>query len=289
MTYERTRRARTTAAAIIIVTASLALSGCKKAPGGQVAAVVNDEEITQREVRADMSPAEVQARDATATTRSVLDRVIDRNLLAQYAHDQGLDRDPEYVTRRRQLEQALLATMAMRKIAAPAAQPRQAAAQAFVAKNPLMFGQRQVLTLDQISMQSPNPLSKLDAYSRLGSIDAAATALKNDGVQFTRARQQLDTGSISNELASQVVKLKDGQPFAISTDGTTYLNAIVGRAPAAQPQQNWLPAATAAVRQQQANDLINEVIARLRKGSSIVYDPAYKGPAAGQPGSSAKR
>ncbi len=288
MTYEWTSRSGRAATAAMIVLAALTLPGCKKAPGGQVAAVINDEEITQREVRADMSPAELRARDATGTTRVVLDRVIDRTLLAQYAHDQGLDRDPEYVTRRRQLEQALLATMAMRKIAAPAATPSQAAAQSFIDKNPLMFGQRQNLTLDQISLPSPDPLSKVDAYSRLGSINAAAAALKAQGVEFTRDRQQLDTGSISTDLAVQVVKLKDGEPFAVSTGGTTYLSAIVGRAPAVTPRDNWLPAATNVVRQQQGTDLINTVIARLRKAASISYDSAFKDASVAKAGSNAK-
>jgi peptidyl-prolyl cis-trans isomerase C len=238
--------------------------------------VVNNEEITQREVRADMSPAEQQSADSVGTTREVLNRVIDRNLLAQFARDQGLDREPDYVTRRRQLEQALLATMAMRKIAGPAANPSTADAQAFISRNPLMFAQRQQLTLDQISMASPTPLTKVGTYSGLGSIDAIAAALKAEGVPFTRGRQQLDTGGVAKELAQQIVKLKNGEPFAVSTNGTTYLSAVLQRAPAATPQDTWLPSATDAVRQEKGNALMTAELAKLRKSAEIVYDPAFK-------------
>jgi len=283
MKYGHVVGARIPVTAMMVLAASLALAGCKKTPGGQVAAVVNNEEITQREVRTDMTPAEQQTANDPATTRTVLDRVIDRNLLAQYARDQGLDRDPEFVARRRQLEQGLLATMAMRKIAAPAASPSAADVQAFITKNPLMFGQRQVLALDQISMKSPEPLSKVDNYTRLGTIDAIAAALTAQGIPFNRARQQLDTGGISNEFAAQVVGLKDGAPFALSTNGVTYLSVIVGRTPAVIPRGDWAPSATDALRQQQGTTLLNAAIARLRKGADIVYDSAFKRTAGAAP------
>lgn len=266
-----------TASAALVVAMSLGASGCKKAPGGQVAAVVNDEEITQREVRAEMTPQDQQAnQDPVASTRAVLDRVIDRNLLAQYAREQGLDRDPEYVTRRRQLEQALLATMAMRKIAGPDASPGPQAAQAFINANPYMFGQRQIVALDQIRMASPNPVSKIEVYSRMGSIDAIAAALRAEHIPFTRSRQEMDTGSAANDFARQMLALKNGEPFALSTNGTSYLSAIVGRTPAVTPREGWLPAATDAVRQQKGSERVNAEIARLRKAAEITYDPAFK-------------
>src|ERR1043166_1152046 len=80
------------------ITVSLAMSmvllaGCAKKAEGQVAAVVNGEEITLQEVNAELGDGNVPEGAAGAAARqTALQRIVQRRLLAQTARDEGLDK-----------------------------------------------------------------------------------------------------------------------------------------------------------------------------------------------------
>ena len=89
--------------------AALILAGCDKEPEGQVAAVVNGDEITLQEINAEIASANVPAgTDAKQLQRQALNRIVERRLLAQSAREDGLDKTPEYLIRSRQVDDALL-------------------------------------------------------------------------------------------------------------------------------------------------------------------------------------
>ena len=77
--------------ALALVLGSLA--ACKQEATGQVAAVVNGEEITLQEVNSEIGGAELpQNVDRKAIQQAALQRIIERRLLAQAAKDDGLDK-----------------------------------------------------------------------------------------------------------------------------------------------------------------------------------------------------
>ncbi len=257
--------------------AALLLAGCHKKPGGQVVAVVNNEEITQQELRAEADAAGVPpGQDLATFAPAILDRVIQRNLLASYAHDQGLDRGPEYVARRRQLEQALLANLGLRKLAEPAGQPTPAEVQAFISQNPALFARRQKLTLDQIRFATPADPKQIKALSALGSIDAIQAKLKADNVPAARGTAALDTGTVESAVARQVSALPDGQVFDLSVNGTTFISAITGRTNLTTPAGAWSQPAAATLRRERIQRTIADAMARMRAGAKIDYDPAFR-------------
>jgi peptidyl-prolyl cis-trans isomerase C len=258
------------------------LAGCEKKTGGQVVAVVNSEEITQQELR-----AEAEANGAPAGTDfqkiapAMLDRVIQRNLLADYARKQGLDRGPDYVARRRQLEQSLLATLALRKLAGTPTTPTPADVQKFIADNPTLFAGREKLTLDQVGFPTPPDPKQIKALAALGSISAVETKLKADGTPAKRGNAILDTGTVDPSVAVQMTKLANGALFDLSTGGITYISAITGRTAAVTPADTWTAPATEALNRQRMNKTVTDAIANLRKSAKIDYDAAYK-PVAGK-------
>ena len=85
------------------------LGGCQKEATGQVAAVVNGEEITLQEINAELAQLQVpEGVDRAQVQQAALQRIVDRRLLAQAAKEDGLDATPEFLVRHRQLEDALL-------------------------------------------------------------------------------------------------------------------------------------------------------------------------------------
>lgn len=268
---------RRRAALFAIACAPLLLAGCQKKPGGQVVAVVGSEEVTQPELRAEADAAGVPAgTEAQSYAPAMLDRVIQRNLLADYARDQNLDRGPEYVARRRQLEQSLLANLALKKIAGALPAPTPGEVQAFISANPALFGSRAKIALDQVRFPAPADVAQIKALTGLGSIDAIVAKLGADRVPNARGRAALDTGTVEPMVARQIAALPNGQLFDLTVKGETFISAIVGREPTTTPPASWTQPATAMLQRERVQKAVIAQMAKLRSGAKITYDPAYQ-------------
>ncbi|HEY6869875.1 MAG TPA: hypothetical protein VI199_08980 [Novosphingobium sp.] len=122
------------------------LAGCDhKAPAAigddQVMASVPDAEITRFELRNE--PAAIGE-----LPTGVLERVIDRKLLAARARSEQVEDDPEYLAALRRTREELLIAALRRKLAREGGQPDEAQLRAFAAEHPWMFARRQVLVLE---------------------------------------------------------------------------------------------------------------------------------------------
>jgi EpsD family peptidyl-prolyl cis-trans isomerase len=281
MSQSGSRVGKTTVSLLVLATGALLLAGCDKKPGGQVVAVVNNEEVTRQELKIEAQQAQIPAgTDPKAAIPALIGRVVDRNLLAEYARAEGLDRAPEYVARRRQLEKNLLAGLALQKLAATQPEPTAADVEKFIAANPTAFAQRKILSLDQIRFATPTDVAKLKAITTLPTIDAVAAKLTADGVRFERGEKAFDTASIDSSVAKQIVALQNGEIFDISTGGVTFVNIITARRDAVAPNAEWKLAATDAVKRQNLNKALEAEMKRIRDRATIVYDPAFKPKAA---------
>src|SRR3954468_1079301 len=180
----RAFRSQGAAMALAIMSAGL-LSACNKEPGGQVVAVVDDQEITQQDVRAEAAANNITNKAALeAATPGIVGRLVDRTVLSDYARDNNLDRGPEYVARRRQMEESLLAYLALRKLVGNLEQPTKAEARSYIAANPITFSQRQRLTLDQVRFAKPAQYKTIQELARLPTLDAVEAKLRAGGVRF---------------------------------------------------------------------------------------------------------
>ena len=76
--------------------ALLALSGCKREATGQVAAVVNGDEITLAELNQEIAEARIPpSADKKAVQQAALQKIVDRRLITQVAKEDGIDKQPE--------------------------------------------------------------------------------------------------------------------------------------------------------------------------------------------------
>lgn len=257
--------------------ASLLLLGCDKQPGGQVVAVVGDDEITLTELRAEArTPPTAAEPEVLAANAAALERLTDRNLLAKYARDKGFDRSPDYVARRRQIEQQLLATLAIRELAGTPPKPSPAEVQKFIDANPTLFAQRQRLDIDRIQLAGRVDQPVIQSLVKLQDLDATAARLTAEGIQFRRGRGVFDTASVDPGVAKQIAALPDGEVFDLTMNGATYIAAITGRAPLPSTPANWNGLATAAVARSQVASRVETELAKLRKATPIQYDAAYR-------------
>jgi peptidyl-prolyl cis-trans isomerase C len=260
-----------------IVLLASALTACQKHPAGQVVAIVNGQEITAQELVAEAQAAGI---DADFSQKSIisklLQRVINRDLLADYAKQSGLDRSPEYVLRRQQLAQTLLADLAARKIAGGSTLPPKNEVDAYIVAHPMFFAQRQRLALNQVTFPTPANSETLKSIIELQKIDDVVAKLASLNIQYTTGNVTMDTASVDPNIARQVLALKDGEVFDLSTGGKTYISVITARTTAAGEPTTWPTVATNAIRVEKLTKAVGNSLKDIRDKATIEYNPQFK-------------
>jgi peptidyl-prolyl cis-trans isomerase C len=218
-----------TATALIAI--SWMLTACEKKPTGQVVAVVNGEEITLQELNSELTELKVpENADKKEARRAVLQQIVGRRLLAQQAKEEGVDRDPNYVSAERRMKEQLLVSMYAKKAMDTVKVPDTAAINKFMAENPTQFGQRTLYKLDQIQFDMPADPRSLKALESAHTMDEVAETLTKMGIRFVRGTGSFDSGKIPERMLKQILGLKPGEPFVVpaSEPGKGLVNVITG-------------------------------------------------------------
>jgi len=265
---------------IAVLTGALLLASCQKEATGQVAAVVNGEEITLQEVNAELGEAQLpEGADKALAQQAALQRIVDRRLLAQAAREDGLDQSPEFLIRRRQLEDALLVQLLGQRTGRTASVPDARAIDAFMKENPAVFAGRTIYTVDRIQFPVPGDSSKLKALEDDHSMDAAAATLRRLGIQFTRGPAQMDSAQLGQARLNQIRAMPEGEPFVIPEAGLVTVAVITGET--AQPVQSEQarPAAVQMMRNQSLSDAMRQRLQAEKAESEIQYQQGFAPPA----------
>ncbi len=267
---------------------ALSLAACGKEPTGQVVAVVNGDEVTMQEVNAELARLNVpETADKKRIQQQVLQQIVDRRLIAQAAAKDGLDRDPTYLVRQRQLSEALLVQMYGDNAGKSLRVPDAAAIDRYIAEHPASFAGRSVLTLDQLQFPLPSNPERLRALEGAKSIAEAATILTRLNIPFQRGTSRMDTGQIPQQMMAQIQALPPGEPFIVPGGGVVTVNVITGREATAVPDAQARALAVQAMRNEQLGTIMQDRLKGQRATAKIEYQSGYEAPAT--PGAPASR
>lgn len=258
----------------------LTLGACGKKAEGQVVAIVNGEEVSQQELNAELAGQNVpEGVDKKLLMRQVLQRVIDRKLLVQRAKEQGIDKDPDYLTQKRRLDENLLVSLLGKKAAAGIKIPDAAAIEKFMTENPQMFAQRARYSLDQLQFDLPPNPERLSVLEKDHSLAEVAASLDKLGIKYVRGTSVLDSATTPPALLAQIVKLPAGEPFILPAGGKVYASVITGQQASPTPTEVARPAATEAIRRRELTDISGKMIKQARDTAKIEYQPGFEPPA----------
>lgn len=272
-----------------LLASTVLLAACDREATGQVAAVVNGEEITLQEINAELSGANIpQGADQKRVQQAALQRIIERRLLAQTAKEEGVDQSPEYLIRKRQLEEALLVQMLRQRQERAAAVPDQRAIDKYVQDNPGIFAGRTVYTLDRIQFPLPADISSLRALEDDTSMAEVAATLNSLGIRFERGPAQMDTARLGQQQLAQIQQLPPGEPF-ITPEGGLVTVAVITNSNA-QPitAQNARPVALEAMRNESINKSLQAQLDQAKRTAEIEYQAGFAPPANATPAAGAR-
>lgn len=262
----------------VLLTAAL-LAGCNKEPEGQVVAVVNGDEITMQELNSELGNAQLPEGAARDEIRNqALDSIINRRLLAGVAKEQGIDDSPEFIVRRRQLEEALLVQLLAQRTARPMKQPTSQEVSDFVAKNPQMFAKRAILTLDQVRFPTPPNQDYIKALEPATTMAEVVTALNRLGIRFERGTARVDTAQMSPEMFNRVSAVGSREPFVIPSPAGVSVSQIMSSQPAPPPQNQVTAAATSVIQQRNLATELGNMIKAAKEEAGIDYQPGFAAP-----------
>ena len=265
------------------------VAGCHKGvPEGQVAATVNGEEVTLQELNTEIQASNVPpGMDKQLAQREALQHIIDRKLLINAAREKKIDKSPEYQSQKQRADELLLAQTYAKQQLAVIPVPTDADISKFMGEHPNVFGNREIVQLDQIRYRSgPNDAKYRAAIKADHSLDAVGQHLTNLGVKFERGKNGLDTAQVPTEIMKEINALPAGEPIELPANGIITINVIVGRQPAPIDPAQARQAAVAAWRQQQFTKLISDQLKQMRDSAKITYQNGFAPPAA-KPGAAA--
>lgn len=276
--------------AAALLASTVLLAACDKEPTGQVAAVVNGEEITLQEINAELAGINIpEGVDEKQVQQAALQRIIDRRLLAQVALEEGIDQSPEYLIRRRQMEDALLVQLLRQRQERAAAVPDQRTIDTYVQANPGTFAGRTVYTLDRIQFPLPADISSLRALEDDSSMAEVAATLDSLGIRYNRGPAQMDSARLGEQQLAQIRQLPPGEPFITPEGGLVTVAVITDTTPQPIGAANARPVALEAIRNENITKALTERLEQAKRTAEIDYQPGFA-PAAdatGAPGSRA--
>lgn len=260
---------------------ALATAGCNKGvPEGQVVARVNGDEITQTEVNAEMGAVGVPADQRAKAGPAILQRIIERKLLAQAASKEGVDKEPDYVTLRQRTEELLLAQRYLQRESQKATQqPSGDKIEEFLRMHPAVAENRQLLTLDQIRFPTPTDAKEVQALQGATTMEALIGVLRARNIQFKRDVVQADTATLPDSLLVNMNKLKPDEPLVIIGGPVLTAAAITGRQPIPTNSAQATKIAKDRMVSEAVNNRLKQANTALREGAKIDYAKGMAPPA----------
>jgi len=240
---------------LFLILMPFALVACERAAAdrsGQRVATVNGIEISL-------------ARGASAAgVQQTLEKLIDRELLAQRALAAGLERDPQVVESLDAARRQLLAQAYLERLARAARKPTREESHAFYVQNPELFAERRIYRTRELAASAEAELA--DAR-RAGSLDELATRLKLPLSSYVRAAEDVPLAWLT-----QLARMKPGE---LALFGTTVVQ-LVQTEDAALSEAEAAPRIEEFLAGRARLEIAAAEVRRLREGARIEYAAQFK-------------
>lgn len=242
-------------------------------------AIVNDEEITASDLNGELTNAKIAPSMGTGEVRArMLQALIDRRLLAQQAKSDGLDKSPEFLNQQRRMTENLLINLVVSRQLNTAEVPSANEISRFQASRPEMFAGREIWRLEQLQYATPKDTAVRTRLSQAKSLEEIAKILSGSGAQFTRSSGRVDTAVFPHDVIVRIKALPQGEPFIVPGGDRSVANVIVQREPAPRTGEQARTLALSAMRQMQAQKLLQDRIKAARSSAEIEYQSGFEPP-----------
>lgn len=202
---------------VLTFAAAMLLAGCgdkeeKKSPS-QVLAKVNSSEITVHQLNALLG----QVQKATPQIKqSMLDQLIDQELLVQKATELKLDREPNVLQSIETAKRQILAQAAAGRIFAKAEELKPADIESFYSKNPALFAERKLYDFEIFSFDKKSYDDALiKQLDKINSAQQVKAILSSAQIKFTENEVKRTAEQLPIALLNKFAAMKNGDIMAM--------------------------------------------------------------------------
>jgi hypothetical protein len=150
----------------------------------------------------------------------------------------------------------------------------------FQATRPWIFSQREQWNLDQLRFEMPTDAGTRAKLDGAKTMEEVTKVLTDANIAFTRQKNKLDTAVIPQNLYGQLAAAaRASEPFIIPIGNQAVASTIVSREPAPITGEQARPIAVAAMRREQASQLMQNRLKSIRDAAKIEYKEGYAPPA----------
>ena len=259
------------------------LSGCGDKgdkPSSQVAAKVNDTEITVHQVNSQLARSGVTG-DAAAkeASKKILDSLIDQQLLVQQATRKKLDRDPAVMQAIEDAKRQILANAYLERMVYNRKPPTTAESKAFYDSHPELFAKRKAYKFRTFAIAK----NRFDDSVK-PALDSAKTAsdvssiLKSRGIEFKEDGIQWLSEQAPMEMLPTLVKMKIGDIVSLDQGEQATIMLLEGTADSPVNEAQAQPVIEKYILNLKNKELLDAKIKQLRVGELITYFPPFDDP-----------
>jgi EpsD family peptidyl-prolyl cis-trans isomerase len=270
------RPAATLRIGIFIALGGLALAACSKnnevqteAPKSQVVAKVGDQVVTIQELDNEFRLANVPAamRKDPETVKRILGELVTRKYMVKQALDAKLDREPTVLLDILRSKELVLANaLASRDVTTKSEAISQADIDNYMKNNPMKFANRQILSVEQISVPlSATSQAVIDATKEMNTLDEVDQKLTAMGVQHGRSSGAISSGDLPPELVDRVTAKQPDDIFFLRAGANGIFFKVAGEEP--KPLEG--EAAINAARQYMRQDIIKSELSMISVSANL--------------------
>lgn len=258
--------------------ATLTACGHQGGDASQVVASVGDDEITESQVnlalekQRDVKPDQVEA-----TSRRLVNGLVEQDLVLQKARELKLDRDQRVMQNIEAMKRELIASAYVSRIADGASRPSDKDVQAYFDDNPALFAQRRVYSIQELTISaSPDQAKEIEAQlKQLKSPSDIAVYLKSRQIPATSSQSTVAAESLPLPLLKRVAALQAGQGLIIANGANLRVLLLLGAQDSPLTVDQARPAITAFLTTQNKRQAIEKELASLRAGAKVAYFGKY--------------
>ncbi len=255
------------------VVLALALTGCgDHQPGGQTAATVNGEPITETAIN-----MEIAASQGRMTRQQAIATLVERALIVEQAKKQKLDQRPQFT-----LELARASSILLSKQYAEGLSQSSGSSLSsmdisdYLANHPELGSGRRQIFLKQIIFSSPtNPALRVDLEAAK-TYTAFIEVLQAHGIKYEEGNTTVDTALAPEQFLKSIASVQPGEPFVIMSNGQALANVVDKEVPVRTSSEEELVIARAKMQQVSYEKKFRELIETWKKGADIKYAPSTR-------------
>lgn len=262
--------------------AVLALVGCARDKGGpedtQVAVRVNKGEITVHQVQTVLQrqPRLVASAGEGAASR-VLDVLIDQELSAQAARNDGLDRDASTIQLMQSVQRESLARAYQDRIAAKVSAPTSDEIDRYYDSRPALFAQRRLYLLQEVALEGSDAhIAQLEqAVPALPNADDVVKALKEGGLRHSSRQVANAAEDLPLAVVDSLAKVDVGHSILYKHGNGARIYTVLHAIKSPIDRRTAVPAIANFLIAERKRAAVEEALRGLRQSAQIEFKGAF--------------